>query len=85
MTIFEDFTTKTSGSRYERKNVAITWHYRNATPEEGAPSAALHLTVGLTNRTIAAIHQYCAALTEEAFNAIERGFPIDNQREVCLP
>ncbi|KAL8737766.1 MAG: hypothetical protein Q9181_001356 [Wetmoreana brouardii] len=35
MTIFEHFTSKTRGSWIERKNTAITWHYRNAKPEEG--------------------------------------------------
>ncbi|KAL8701584.1 MAG: hypothetical protein Q9201_004828 [Fulgogasparrea decipioides] len=34
MTIFEHFTSKTRGSWIERKNTAITWHYRNAAPEE---------------------------------------------------
>ncbi|KAL9004946.1 MAG: hypothetical protein Q9188_002265 [Gyalolechia gomerana] len=36
MTIFEEFTDKTPGSVIERKNVSITWHYRNAALEEGA-------------------------------------------------
>ncbi|KAI4171915.1 MAG: hypothetical protein LQ343_003992 [Gyalolechia ehrenbergii] len=36
MTIFEKFTDKTPGSVIERKNVSITWHYRNAALEEGA-------------------------------------------------
>ncbi|KAL8936822.1 MAG: hypothetical protein Q9216_004733 [Gyalolechia sp. 2 TL-2023] len=36
MMIFEEFTDKTPGSVIERKNVSITWHYRNAMLEEGA-------------------------------------------------
>lgn len=36
MRIFEKFTAETPGSVIERKNVSITWHYRNAEPEKGA-------------------------------------------------
>ncbi|KAL8668168.1 MAG: hypothetical protein Q9202_000146 [Teloschistes flavicans] len=36
MSIFDHFTSKTPGSWIERKNIAITWHYRNATPDQGA-------------------------------------------------
>ena len=39
MKIFEDFTSQTPGSVIERKNVSITWHYRNAIPEEGTLNA----------------------------------------------
>lgn len=39
MVIFEEYTKKAAGSVIERKNVSITWHYRNAAPEEGAVRA----------------------------------------------
>ncbi|KAL8783117.1 MAG: hypothetical protein Q9213_004874 [Squamulea squamosa] len=35
MAIFEDYSTRIQGSMIERKNIAITWHYRNALPEIG--------------------------------------------------
>ncbi|KAL8950088.1 MAG: hypothetical protein Q9222_003852 [Ikaeria aurantiellina] len=37
--IFSDFVRTTHGSWIERKDVAITWHYRNAPIEEGAKQA----------------------------------------------
>ncbi|KAL9593680.1 MAG: hypothetical protein Q9219_007435 [cf. Caloplaca sp. 3 TL-2023] len=37
MKILEQFTAEASGSAIERKNVSITWHYRNAKPEIDAP------------------------------------------------
>lgn len=40
MSIFEEFTSKTPGSWIERKNIAITWHYRSATPDQGALHSA---------------------------------------------
>ncbi|QLL32691.1 hypothetical protein HG536_0D02130 [Torulaspora globosa] len=33
--VMEDFTTRTPGSFLERKKVALTWHYRQASPELG--------------------------------------------------
>ncbi|KAI4181673.1 MAG: hypothetical protein L6R41_006475 [Letrouitia leprolyta] len=36
MAIFQEITDKATGSVIERKNVSITWHYRNAVPKEGA-------------------------------------------------
>ena len=36
MTVLDGFTAKTPGSWVERKNITITWHYRNAAPVEGA-------------------------------------------------
>lgn len=33
LSIFEDFTEATEGSRIEQKKVALTWHYRGANPE----------------------------------------------------
>ncbi|KAL8713990.1 MAG: hypothetical protein Q9220_002136 [cf. Caloplaca sp. 1 TL-2023] len=37
--ILSDFVRRTHGSWIERKDVAITWHYRNAPVEEGAKQA----------------------------------------------
>ncbi|KAL8962046.1 MAG: hypothetical protein Q9183_005213, partial [Haloplaca sp. 2 TL-2023] len=39
MTVFDNFTARTPGSWIERKTIAITWHYRNAAPVEGALNA----------------------------------------------
>ncbi|KAJ9481244.1 hypothetical protein VN97_g12249 [Penicillium thymicola] len=36
---FQRFTERTKGSFTERKRVAVTWHYRQADPEEGASQA----------------------------------------------
>lgn len=38
--VMEDFTTRTPGSFVERKKVALTWHYRQASPELGEFRAA---------------------------------------------